>query len=84
MNATAHVTTEKTVYFTMVLHPASGWTRVGNAYPSRESARDWVPFVRGCWRALKVKVQPCRLEFHDGVLSEESKRILDEKYNLDS
>lgn len=78
------VATEKTVYFTMVLHPASGWTRVGNAYPSPGSAKDWVPFVRGRWRGLGVKVESCRLEFHDGVLSEESKRILDEKFNLDS
>lgn len=83
MQTLGPVVTDKTIHFTMVLHPG-GWTRVGNAYPSPESAKEWVPFVRGRWRGLKVKVEPCRLEFHDGVLSEASKRILDEKFNLDS
>lgn len=31
-------TTKRTVFFTMILHPVSGWTRVGNAYGSRASA----------------------------------------------
>lgn len=76
--------TTKTVYFTMVLHPVSGWMRVGNAYPSRGSAKDWVPFVRRAWRGLRTKVEPCTLEFEDGVLSEHSRRVLDQKFNLDS
>ena len=28
---------KRAVFFTMVMHPATGWTRVGNAYPSRKS-----------------------------------------------
>ena len=31
---------KRTVFFTMVMHPATGWTRVGNAYPSRKAAAD--------------------------------------------
>jgi len=43
---------KRTVFFTMVMHPANGWTRVGNAYPSRKAAADWLPFVRGAWRGV--------------------------------
>jgi|UPI00057282B4 hypothetical protein len=76
--------TTKTVYFTMILHPASGWTRIGNAYPSKAAAKDWVPFVRRAWRGLRTKVEPCTLLFDDGVLSEESRRELDQKFNADA
>ena len=76
--------TSKTVYFTMVLHPAAGWMRVGNAYPTRKSARDWVPFVRRAWRGLRTKVEPCTLQFHNGVLTDASRRLLDETFNLDA
>lgn len=50
---------KRTVFFTMVMHPAKGWTRVGNAYPSRKAAADWLPFVRGAWRGLRAKVSQC-------------------------
>ena len=76
--------TSKTVFFSMIMHPASGWTRVGNAYPNKEAAKDWVPFVRRAWRGLRTKVEPCVLLFDDGVLSEESQCLLDQKFNLDS
>ncbi|WP_425953034.1 hypothetical protein [Ralstonia pseudosolanacearum] len=76
--------TTKTVFFTMVMRPGAGWLRVGNAYPSRDSAQDWVPFVRRAWRGLRTKVEPCILVFEDGVLTEESRRLLDQKFNLDS
>lgn len=76
--------TTRTVYFTMVLHPASGWMRVGQPYPSKESARDWVPFVRKYWRGLRTRVDPCTLELENGTLTEQSRRLLVEKYNLDS
>jgi hypothetical protein len=76
--------TTRTVYFTMILHPASGWTRIGNAYPSKAAAKDWVPFVRRAWRGLRTKVEPCTLLFDDGVLNEESRRLLDQKFNVDA
>lgn len=75
--------TTKTVYFTMVNH-LSSWMRVGNAYPSHRAAKEWLPFVRGAWRGLPTKVEPCRLVFLDGKLTAESKRLLDEKFNLDA
>lgn len=40
----AVVVTTKTLYFIMVMRGT--WTRVGNPYPSRESANEWKPFVR--------------------------------------
>ncbi len=74
---------ERTVFLTMVSHP-NGWVRVGNAYPSREAATDWVPFVRSAWRGLKTKVEACKLTFVDGKLTDESRQLLDQKFNLDS
>lgn len=77
------VTTKK-LFFTMVMHPVHGWMRVGNAYPSHSAAREWLPFVRGAWRGLRAKVSPCTIELHDGQVSEKSKKMLDERFNLDA
>lgn len=46
----------RTVYFAMVRHPTNGMQRVGNAYPSRNAAADWLSFVRGAWRGCSVRV----------------------------
>lgn len=76
--------TKRVVFFTMVRHP-KGLMRAGNAYPSRKAAAEWVPFVRGVWRFLRVTVSQCTLYFDaNGALSERSKRLLDVKYNLDA
>ena len=72
------------VWFTMVLHPAKGWMRAGKAYGSRETAREWVPFVRGAWRGLRVKVSQCTIRWVNGKLDEKSRRTLDEKFNMDA
>lgn len=73
-----------TVFFTMVRHPVKGWMRCGNAYPSRKAATDWLPFVRGAWRGLRARVAQCTLRFNDGVLTERSRKLLDQKFNLDA
>ena len=75
---------KRTVFFTMVMHPVTGWTRVGNAYPSRKAAADWLPFVRGAWRGLRAKVSQCTVRLEGGKVCEQSRRLLDEKYNLDA
>lgn len=71
------------LYFTMILHPVSGWTRVGNAYSSMPTAKSWLPFVRGAWRGLRAKVSRCTIHLVDGQICERSLRVLSEKYNLD-
>ncbi len=75
------VVTTRKLYFIMVMR--GEWTRVGNAYPSRESANEWVPFVRSAWRGLKTKVEPCVIELHNGQPTPESIKMLDECFNLD-
>lgn len=75
---------ERRLFFTMVLHPSSGWTRVGPAYPSREAAREWLPFVRGSWRGLPAKVAQCTVRLEGGKVCEASRRVLDEKFNMES
>lgn len=77
------IKTKRTVYFTMVHHPIRGRVRVGDAYGSRKSAADWLPFVRGSWRGCGVSVSRCTLIMVDGALTEASQRLLDVKYNLD-
>ena len=74
---------KRTVFFTMVLHPVTGWTRVGKAYFSRNDASGWLPFVRGAWRGCRVKVSQCTLRFKNGALTERSREILDQKFNMD-
>lgn len=78
------ISERKRVYFTMVLHPAGGWTRVGNAYGSRKSAQGWVPFVRKSWRGLRTRVSQCTLHLIDGKLDARSVKILDRKFNMDA
>ena len=73
---------KRTVFFTMINHPQSGWTRVGNAYGSRHAATEWLPFVRGAWRGLRAKVSQCTLYFEDGKVCEKSRKLLDSKYNM--
>lgn len=75
---------KKTLFFTMVDHPAKGWTRVGNAYPSSKSATEWLPFVSGSWRGLRTKISQCTVRFKDGKLTEKSREILDKKFNLEA
>jgi hypothetical protein len=74
---------KKVLFFTMVMHPAKGWMRVGNAYSTRNAAQDWLPVVRGYWRGLPVKVSQCTIYLDGGRICEKSRRILDEKFNLD-
>lgn len=75
---------KRTLFFTMVMLPEKGWTRVGNAYPSRQDAAEWLPFVRGAWRGLRAKVSQCTVRLENGRVSEKSRRVLDEKYNIDA
>ncbi len=72
------------VWFTMIMHPATGWTRVGRAYASRNSASEWIPFVRGAWRGLQTKVAQCTLRWVNGQLDDKSRRTLDKKFNMDA
>jgi hypothetical protein len=71
------------VFFTMVLHPETGWTRVGRCYGTKESARQWLPLVRGAWRGLRVKVSQCTLRWKDGKMTEASRKALSEKFNME-
>ncbi|GAF83362.1 unnamed protein product [marine sediment metagenome] len=75
--------TKKTFYFTMVHHPTKGLTRVGKAYSSRAVAQSWVPFLRHALHGLRVTVSQCTFTWRDGVLDERSRRVLDEKFNMD-
>jgi len=76
--------TKRKLFFTMVLHPFNGWTRVGNAYTSKEQAQEWLPMVRGSWYMCKCKISQFTAIYIDGKLSDKSKEILDKKFNLDS
>jgi hypothetical protein len=71
------------VFFTMVLHPETGWTRVGRCYGTKEAARQWLPLVRGAWRGLRVKVAQCTLRWKDGQMTESSRKTLSEKFNME-
>lgn len=76
---------KRAVYFTMVQHPVKGWMRVGSTYKTRESAAEWLPFVRKCWRMVcRVRVSQCTLRLVNGELDEKSKRVLDTKFNMDA
>lgn len=83
MKENGHRTSKWTVFFTMILHPGKGWIRVGNAYASRKSAAEWLPFVRGAWRGCRARISQCTLRLQGDELSEASKRRLDRQYNLD-
>jgi hypothetical protein len=74
----------RVVFFTMVRHPFNGWTRVGKAFASKESAKGWVPFVRKAWRGCHTKVSQCTLIWRDGKLTPKSVKVLDEKFNMDA
>lgn len=71
------------VWFTMVLIPGKGWTRVGKAYGSRENAKGWLPFVSGAWHGLRTKVSQCTLRWVDGAMTERSRETLSTKYNME-
>jgi len=71
------------VWFTMVLVPTKGWTRVGKAYGSEKSARGWLRFVSQAWHGLRTKTAQCTLRWQDGVMDEQSRRTLSEKFNME-
>ena len=76
------VVKKRRLYFTLVCHPL-GAKRVGNAYPTKQDARDAVLFVRGAWRGMRVKVSQCTIVWRDGVLTPKSVETLSCKYNLE-
>ena len=76
------VVKKRRLYFTMVRHPL-GPTRAGNAYATKQDARDAVPFVRGSWRGLRVTISQCTLVWHGGQLTPKSIATLARKYNLE-
>jgi hypothetical protein len=71
------------VWFTMVLVPTKGWTRVGKAYGSEKSARGWLRLVSQEWDGLRTKTAQCTLRWKDGVMDERSRRTLSEKFNME-
>ena len=71
------------VYFTMV-RLAKGWTRAGKAYATKETAESWLDFVSKAWGDRPTEVSGCTLTFVNGELDEESRRTLDETYNMDA
>lgn len=71
------------VWFTMVLVPTKGWTRVGKAYSSEKIARGWLGFVSQAWRGLRTKTVQCTLRWKGGVMDERSRRTLSEKFNME-
>jgi hypothetical protein len=70
-------------YFTMVQGPAGPY-RAGNAYKSESTAESWRDFVSKAHRGLSVEVESVDVEFIDGKVSDESRRVLDERFNLDA
>ena len=76
------VVKKRRLYFTMVCHPL-GAKRAGNAYATKQDARDAVPLVRGAWRGLRVTISQCTLIWHDGVLTPKSAETLSSKYNME-
>ena len=80
----AKVTT-RPFFFLMIDHPVTGWTRVGNAYATRDAAVGWRTFVRASWRGIcRVKVSKFTARFVGGKLDDRSRATLDTKYNLTS
>ena len=73
-----------THFFVMVDMPGKGWTRVGPDYPTRQIARGWVTIVRRRWHGLPTRVQQFTFSVVDGRVDERSRRILSEKFNMDS
>ena len=78
------MTDHLTVYFTMICHTETGWFRVGNAYSSRQCAKSWLPFARKAWRRLPGKVEQCKLDFVDGVITDDSRKLLSDCYNMEA
>ena len=76
------VTKKRRLYFTMVCHPL-GLKRAGNAYPTKQDARDAVPLVRGSWRGLRVAISQCTIVWRDGQLTPKSIATLARKYDLE-
>lgn len=79
----AHDITVRRVWFTMVLVPVKGWTRVGGAYGSEKAARGWLRFVSQAWHGLRTKTSQCTLRWKDGVMDERSRKTLSEKFNME-
>lgn len=74
---------KRTVYFIMVDRPFAGPTRVGKAYGSRKAAQEWVKFVRGAWRGLRIYLKAAKLTLVDGKLDARSIELLDKVFNMD-
>jgi len=72
---------EKTVHFIMVQGP-NGEYRVGNAYSSKEIAEGWLEFVSSAHQNRSASTEACTLYFKDGEITQESIKILDERYNM--
>lgn len=78
------MTTKRRCYFTMVLHPEKGWTRVGKAYASRTVAASWLPVVHRAWQGCRARVAQCTVRYVAGRLDAASVETLDRKFNMEA
>lgn len=79
----APLRTSRQLFFIMVQHPVRGWQRTGMPYPSKPAAAEWVSFVKAAWHGLPTRVKPCTVHFEDGKLTDQSRQLLSETFNLD-
>ena len=70
------------VFFVMIQHPEEGWMRVGVQHPTKDSAQSWLSFARAGWANWPGRVSQFTAEIVDGKLTERSRKILDQKYNM--
>jgi hypothetical protein len=67
-----------------MVHAPHGIIRVGNAYKDHKTAKSWCRFISEAWHGYRVTVEPCLIDFdEDGELSAATRKLLDERYNLD-
>lgn len=49
------------VYLIQVFTPNGKWTRVGKAYLNKETAKSWVPFVKGSYHGMRTRTKTVRI-----------------------
>lgn len=72
----------KDVWFVMVDMGQIGLVRVGTPCFSEEDARDWKNFAKAFYRR-ETSAEKFTLQFEKGILTENTKKILSERYNMD-
>lgn len=73
------------IFLVLSINHDGEWSRFGPVYLSKETAKSWVPFVKGANRGAATKTIRVKIERgRDGRVTQRCRQMLSDKFKIDS